>query len=94
MTVKKLASAEGVPVYNCLALVAPARDGTVVRCRCGNLAGLSLEASTEREALQQLVQRFKAIVAEHLDQSTDIPWIDPPEPAADGESVRYLAVHL
>lgn len=90
--VKKLSPAEEIPVFNCVALVS--RRGGSSICRCANLADLTVEAPSEREALQTMVKMFKERVAALHSGGSEIPWIDPPQTAGEGESVRYLAVHL
>lgn len=81
-----------VPVFNCVVYLS--RDAGGVRARVANLAGLESTASNEREALGKIVPAFRQRVAELMRAGTPIPWIDPPEPAAEGEQTRFVPVHL
>ena len=83
-----------VPVYNCLVLVAPRNAAGLVVARAANLAGLSAEGSSEREALQKLVPAFKAALAAYHAGGEPIPWLDPPHAPEPGEQQRWIAVHL
>jgi thiamine pyrophosphate-dependent acetolactate synthase large subunit-like protein len=82
-----------VPVFNCIVYVSSAADGGV-QARVANLAGLECSAANEREALGKIVRAFKARVAEHLQNKSAIPWIEPPAAAVAGEQKRYIPVHL
>jgi len=92
--VKHITPPVDVPVYNCLALVAPRNCAGLVVTRAANLSNLTTEGASEREALQKLVTAFKQELAAHHAQGTAIPWLDPPLAAAPGEQQRWLAVHL
>lgn len=92
--VKQLGPPEAVPVFNCVVYVSAANNSGELTCRCANLEGLKLVAQSERDALQQVVSRFKEIVTRCQSAGTEIPWIDPPDTPMENESVRYLAVHL
>jgi hypothetical protein len=83
-----------VPVFDCRAFVTRPDGRGVVRARCGNLAGVTAEGPSEREALLRLVARFKDVVRQHAAAGEPVPWIDPcPEPDAD-ERPRWIPVHL
>jgi hypothetical protein len=92
--VRHVSPPESVPVFNCLVLVAPRNAASMIVARAANLAGLSAEAPTEREALQKLVAAFKAMLAEHQASGQQIPWLDPPQAPAPDEQQRWIAVHL
>jgi hypothetical protein len=81
-----------VPVFNCVVYLS--RGGGCVKARVANLAGFEAAAPSEREALAKIVPAFKQRVVELTKAGTPIPWIDPPEPAAEGEQTRYVPVHL
>jgi hypothetical protein len=84
----------GVPVFNCVVNVAPpGADGLVV-ATVANLAGLSGQGKSEREALASVVGQFKAALASYHLAGTVIPWIEPPLKPAAGETQRLIAVHL
>jgi hypothetical protein len=87
-------SGGAVPVFDCRVFVTSPDDRGVVRARCGNLAGVTAEGPSEREALLRLVARFKDVVRRHLEAGEPIPWVEPcPEPDA-GERPRWIPVHL
>jgi hypothetical protein len=92
--VRHVSPPESVPVFNCLVLVAPRNAAGNIVARAANLADISSEAPTEREALQKLVPAFKARLAEFHASGEPIPWLDPPHPPAAGEQQRWIAVHL
>lgn len=83
-----------VPVFDCRVIVATDDATGRVDVRVANLAGLTATASTERDALLAISKAFKQKVAELHAGSDPIPWIDPPEKPADGESMRWIPVHL
>ncbi len=82
-----------VPVFSCIAYLSKNPTGGV-HARVANLAGLECDAGTEREALSKIVPAFKRRMAELTASKTEIPWIEPPIPKADGEQVRLIPVHL
>ena len=82
-----------VPVFNCLVYVGPLPGGGV-RARVANLAGLQVEASSERQALTRIVPAFKQRVSEFMNAQSAIPWIDPPPEPEEGEATRFIPVHL
>lgn len=83
-----------VPVFNCLVLVAPRNAAGMVVARAANLAGLSAEGKTEREALQKLVASFKSTLTTCRESGQSISWIDPPVVPEPFEQQRWIAVHL
>ncbi|MFP6621792.1 MAG: hypothetical protein VB877_20780 [Pirellulaceae bacterium] len=82
-----------VPVFNCLVYVGPSPAGGV-RARVANLAGLQVDATSERQALTRIVPAFKQRVSEFLQAQAAIPWIEPPPEPAAGEATRFIPVHL
>lgn len=82
-----------VPVFNCLVYVAAGPDGGV-QARVGNLAGLSVEAANEREALAKIIPAFKQQLGELMQSGTPIPWIDPPLDPDPAEQTRFIPIHL
>jgi hypothetical protein len=83
-----------VPVYDCRVYVAPPDDAGRVRARVATLADLSVEAGSEREALQAIVRLFKMTVVKYRERDEEIPWLDPPLEPTSHEQTRWLAVHL
>lgn len=92
--VKKLGPPSGVPVYNCLALVAPRNAEGIVHARAANVSDLRTSGASEREALQHLVGAFKIIVSQSLAEGREVPLLKEPHPAQPGEVQRFIAVHL
>ena len=82
-----------VPVFNCLVYVMTDSDGRV-QARVGNLAGLQVEAASERAALAQIIPAFKQQLGELMQSGTPIPWIDPPLDPNPEEQTRFIPVHL
>ena len=82
----------GVPVFTCVIHVLDRAGG--VTARVANLPDLNCEAATERDALSQLVTRFKQSIRGMAEEKAEIPWIEPPLAAADEERTRWIPVHL
>lgn len=82
-----------VPVFSCIVYLSRAEDGRV-QARVANLSGFQCTASSEREALMQLVPAFKQRVRELTQEGTAVPWIDPPPAPKPGEQERFVPVHL
>lgn len=84
-----------VPVFNCIIILSkPDSEGRRTG-RVANLEGdLSVAGTGEREILTTIVKKFKAIVVDCTNQKQAIPWIEPPETPAQGESQRFVPVHL
>lgn len=95
-TVSDLPITDGgcVPVFDCRVLVRRPDERGMVRARCANLADLTVEGRTERDALMAITRAFKTEIARHHSAGEPIPFLDPPlSPEAD-ESERWLPVHL
>ena len=82
-----------VPVFTCIVYVCGNEDGTV-SARVANLAGIQIQAATERDALGKVSREFKSQVIQAMEDGVEVEWIEPPEPAADNERVRSIPVHL
>lgn len=83
-----------VPVFNCVVNVAPPRPDGMVVATVANLAGLSGEGKSVRDALSSAVGQFKATVARYHAEGGEIPWIDPPVRPGPNETQQLIAVHL
>jgi hypothetical protein len=81
------------PAFGCIVYVRKTETGRVVG-RVANLNGLELEAASERDVLAGLVQSAKGILAAHLENGEDIPWVDPPPEKQPDEQKRFLPLHL
>jgi hypothetical protein len=92
--VKPLGPPESIPVYNCIALVAPRGADGLVHVRAANVAGLRTSGQNEREALQHLVGAFKIIISQATAEGRPVPILDQPIAAAPDEQQRLIAVHL
>ncbi len=84
----------GVPVFDCHVIVSPPDERGVVVARMSRLPNISGRGPTEREALQQLVSAFKAAAQDHLSSGEEIPWVDESLTPGEGESERWIPVHL
>ena len=82
-----------VPSFGCLVYVQSLPGGRV-KARVANLAGIEIEAASERDALTKVVPQFKKMIQDHMQSQTTIPWIDPPSPINEGEQKRFLPTHL
>jgi len=83
-----------VPVFNCQVIMGPPDDNGRREGRVANLAGITASGYSERDVLTAIAKTFKATVKSHVDNGTDIPFIDPPETPGPGEAQRFLPVHL
>jgi len=91
--VRHLGEPEQVPVYSCHVAVAPPSDGIVV-ARLLNLDGLQGQGGSEREALQDLVAKFKLFATQVVADGKKIPWLAEASQPQPGEQQRWIAVHL
>lgn len=85
--------ADEVPSYGCVVYVQQNEDGTVT-ARVANLAGIQVDAGSERTALPKVIQRFKRLIQDAIQSGQPIPWLDPPDPIRPGEQKRFLPMHL
>ena len=92
--VHALGPPQNVPVFNCRVLVSPRNSAGLVIARAAELAGIEASGKSEREALQQVVTAFKAVVAHYHAAGTNIPWLTPPLDKQPGDQERFIAVHL
>jgi hypothetical protein len=84
-----------IPVFNCHVILSPTEDGSDrIRGRVANLADIEASGSSEREVLMAISRQFRKAVQQYTESSESIPWIDPPETAAAGESERFIPIHL
>ncbi|MCA9215819.1 MAG: hypothetical protein KDB27_22290 [Planctomycetales bacterium] len=82
---------ESVPVFNCVLHIR--RDGSGFVGVIANLPNMTVGGTSERDVMQKAVTAFKSVAAEHVAAGNDIPFVEPPH-AAEGETVRYVPVHL
>ncbi len=91
-------SKPNVPVFACIVYVHTNEDGTIDG-RVANLAGgdsgeIRASGNSERTVLGNITREFKARVLKILEESQEIPWIDPPQPPLENEQVRSVPLHL
>lgn len=84
----------GVPVFDCHVIVSPSDERGVVTVRMTRLPDITASGPTEREALQRVVAAFKVLAQEHVTRGEQIPWASEPLKPQDGESERWIPVHL
>jgi hypothetical protein len=89
-----LGPAEGVPVYNCIALVSRRGADGIVHARAANISDLRTSGASEREALQHLVGAFKIVIAQAIAEGRAVPILNESHPPQNGETTRLIAVHL
>jgi len=87
-----------VPVFACLVYVHTGEDAMVTG-RVANLAGgdsgeIRASGNSERDVLGKVTREFKMRVSKILEESQQIPWIDPAGPPLENEQVRSVPVHL
>lgn len=83
-----------VPVFDCHVIVSLADERGVVTARMTRLPTVTGCGPTEREALQKLVAAFKAAAQSYLSRGEEIPWADEALVSGEGESERWIPVHL
>jgi hypothetical protein len=83
-----------VPVFDCHVIVSLADERGGVTARMTRLPTIIGSGPTEREALQKLVAAFKAAAQGYLSRGEEIPWTDEALVPDEGESERWIPVHL
>lgn len=83
-----------VPVFDCHVIVTPDNGTGEVKLRCASLPQVTAAGPTERDALMQIVKRFKEFVRPYSEKSQPIPFSETPETPKPGESERWIPVHL
>ncbi len=83
-----------VPVFNCHVYLSSPDEQGLITARVATLAGMVAQGRSEREALRNIVQRFKSLVAGHTARGEPIPWLDKPCAKGPGEAERFVPVHL
>ncbi|APZ93858.1 hypothetical protein [Fuerstiella marisgermanici] len=83
-----------VPVFNCHVILSPADDAGRIQARVANFPDITAAGSTERDVLTSVMKQFKKTVMQLRADGKPLPWIDPPETPAEGESERFIPVHL
>ena len=78
-----------VPVFSCLVYIHTKEDGTVIG-RVANLAGIEASGASEPFVLRKVTQAFKSQILKLHEAGQEVPWIEPPEPAAENERAILL----
>ena len=83
-----------VPVFDCHVILSPADENGVISARVSSLDGIVAEGNVERDVLRRIVDQFKMRLQQFQQQGQPIPWREPPAVAGEGESERWIPVHL
>ena len=83
-----------VPVFDCHVILSGPDETGQYKARAANLRGVTGGGTSERAALLSITTAFKAIVADHHRNGEAIPWQEPHETPKNGESERWIPVHL
>ena len=81
------------PAFGIVIYVASIADGRV-RCRVANLPDLVAEGESERHVLGKLVPKCRDAIKAAVESGDANPLIDPPLAMDEGETKRFLPVHL
>jgi predicted RNase H-like HicB family nuclease len=83
-----------VPVYNChVYLSDPDERGKVV-ARAASLPEVVAEGKSERDALRNIVVKFKEAIRGYTSRGEPIPWLAEANPPRTGERQRFVPVHF
>ncbi|MCR9198925.1 MAG: hypothetical protein NXI04_09795 [Planctomycetaceae bacterium] len=83
-----------VPVFSCIVILGQPDDSGKRQARVANLAGITAEGASERDLLTAIMKKFRAVTQGFTERGEQIPWIEPPETPGNGESQRFIPVHL
>jgi hypothetical protein len=90
-TVRQLAD---VPVYSCHIYLSPPDERGTITARGATLIEVVAQGRSEREALRNVVQKFKEAIFGYTSRGETIPWLAKPCPAEPGETQRFVPVHF
>jgi hypothetical protein len=62
--------------------------------KVANLAGISGDATSERDLLLLLTRRFRELLQTCSRENRPIPWVDPADTPTPGEQQRFIPIHL
>lgn len=79
-------------VYRYMVYLTPGKEGgfSVVAARLPSVTG---QGHTEREALANIVEAFKGVIARYKEQGVHIPWTKIPVEPEPGALTRWVIVH-
>lgn len=83
-----------VPVYDCHVYLSPPDEQGLVHVRAATLIEVVATGKNERDALRNIVARFKEVVGGHVSRGEPIPWLVPPNAIKPGEIQRFIPVHF
>jgi len=85
---------QDVPVFDCHVYLSPANELGQVHVRAAALTEVVAVGRNERDALRNVVAKFKEVVGGYTSRGEPIPWLVPPTPAQPGETQRFIPVHF
>jgi hypothetical protein len=83
-----------VPVYDCHVYLSPLDEQGLVHVRAAALTEVVTTGKNERDALRNVVAKFKEVVGRHVSRGEPIPWLVPPNAIKLGEIQRFIPVHF
>jgi hypothetical protein len=83
-----------VPVFNCHVYLSPSDERGMITARAASLADITAAGRNEREALRNIVAKFKESIAGYMSRGEPIPWLAAPYPLAPGETQRFVPIHF
>jgi len=83
-----------VPVFSCIVILGRPDEAGKREARVANLAGITAEGHSERDLLTAIMKKFRAVTQDYTSRAEAIPWVEPPETPGEGESQRFIPVHL
>lgn len=83
-----------VPVFSCIVILGRPDDSGAREARVANLPGITAHGASERDLLTAIMKKFRAACQDYTSKGAEIPWREPPETPGEGESQRFIPVHL
>lgn len=87
-------AARPTPVFDCQVILARDAESGRLHARCANIAGPEATGSSERDVLRSMVSQFKQLMEQYAASGEPVPWKDPVDQPGEGESRRWIPVHL
>jgi predicted RNase H-like HicB family nuclease len=78
-------------VYRCSVFLLPEEGGSF-SVHAAMLPGVSSQGKTEKEALENIVSAIEGVIAGHVAQGEQIPWLKDPLERRKGAKVRWVVV--
>lgn len=83
-----------VPVFDCHVILSFSDAPQTVTARVAKLPGIIGTGGTERDALLDVVRKFKEQMQAYVDKNETPPWLDAALTPSDDEQERWIPVHL